>query len=610
MSLVKLSDYVARFVEGQGVGHVFVLPGGGAMHLDDSLGHSPGLSCVYNLHEQASAVAAEAYARVSNNLGVAVVTSGPGSTNAVTGVLAAWLDSTPCLFLSGQVKTADLEHGPELREQGAQEADICSIVAPITKYAATVTDPQDIRFHLETAVRLAHAGRPGPSWIAIPLDVQAARIDPDSLRGAGDSWITLDPSTGSVLDGDALRPLVKSVADLLRAAERPVILAGNGIRISGAVERFRALLRQVRAPVLTTRLGVDLLPASDPLCFGAPGTLAARSANFVLQNSDLLIDLGARLDVGLIAHEPERLARGATKVMVNIDAAELARLGSIIDVPVCADVGPFMELLTRELKGEPLEWDAWYRRCGDWRAKYPFFTPGSSDRGAPPGTLSIYEFSRMLSDEVAADDVVLPGSSGAACEVVLTAFEAKEGQRIFHNKGTGSMGLGPPAALGACLAAGGKRVVCVDGDGGFHFNTQELETIRRLDLPIKFFVVNNSGYESIRQSQTTHFGRLAGADATSDLTLPDIRRVARAYGLPTTCISTPKGARAAIRRVLDSPGPRLCEVVVPPNEERSPRVQSVLGEDGIVRSKPLEDMWPFLDREEFLSNMIVPPIPD
>ena len=610
MSPIKLSDYVARFVAEQGVGHVFALPGGGSMHLNDSFGHSADLLVVYNLHEQAAAVAAEAYARITNNLGVALVTSGPGSTNAVTGVLAAWLDSTPCLFISGQVKTADLKHGPELRQQGAQEGDIRSIVSPITKYAVTVADPNDIRFHLETAVNLAHSGRPGPVWIDIPLDVQAAQVEPDFLRRAGDSWRALEPATGSVLDEGALGPLVREVADALRASERPVILAGDGIRISGAAERFRGLLGVLRAPVLTTRLGIDLLPASDPLCFGAPGTLASRSANFILQNSDLLLNLGARLDVGLMAHEPKRLARGAKKVMVNIDAAELDRLAAIIDLPICADVSLFIDLLVSEFDGEPLEWGAWLERCEEWRAKYPFLEAKPHHTSDGPGPVSVYDFSRILSDELVADDIVLPGSSGAAAEVFLSAFEVKDGQRVFHNKGTGSMGFGPPAAIGACLAGGGRRVVCVDGDGGFHFNTQELETIRRLGLPIKLFVVNNSGYGSIRQSQTTHFGRLTGADATSGLTLPDIRRVARAYGVSTARVSNPRSARTTIRRVLAGPGPCVCEVVVPPNEERMPRVQSVLGEDGVVRSKPLEDMWPFLPRDEFLSNMIVTPVPE
>jgi acetolactate synthase-1/2/3 large subunit len=608
MSTVKLSDYVGRFISDLGIRHIFVVPGGGAMHLNDSIGHVPDLRCVYNLHEQASAVAAEAYARVSGRLGVALVTSGPGSTNAITGVLAAWLDSTPCLFLSGQVKRADLKPGPHVRQLGPQEVDICSLVRPITKYAVTVREPSEIRSHLETAVRLAMAGRPGPVWIDIPLDVQAAMIDPEGLEGAGDSWQVLEPSFASVISRGALADAASAVARALRSSQRPVLLAGNGIRIAGAVERLQALVRQAGVPVLTTRLGVDLVPTADPLCFGTPGTLASRGANFTLQNCDFLLALGARLDLNLLAHDPEGLARGATKVMVNIDAAELERLAPTMDLTVCSDAGAFVDALAGALGPDPVERPAWLERCRAWQGRYPFVTDTSTSGARAAGELSMYRFSEILSDELADGDVVLPGCSGSACEVFLTALQVKPGQRVFHNKGTGAMGFGPPASIGACLASDGGRVVCVDGDGGFQFNIQELETIKRLRLPIKFFVVNNSGYASIRQSQSHHFGRLTGADHSSDLTLPNIGRVARAYGLSTFRTASPRTARAVVRRVLAGEGPAVCEVVVAPDEDRMPRVQSLVRPDGSVVSKPLEDMWPYLDRDEFLENMIVPPV--
>jgi acetolactate synthase I/II/III large subunit len=608
MTTVKLSDYLSRHVSDLGVRYVFMVPGGGAMHLNDSVSHVSGLRCIYNLHEQASAVAAEAYARVSGTLGVALVTSGPGSTNAITGVLAAWLDSTPCLFLSGQVKRSDLKGTTHLRQRGPQEVDICSLVRPITKYAATITEPSEIRAHLETAVQLARSGRPGPVWLDIPLDVQAASIDPDRLVGAGESWKVLEPSFANVLDAAGLAAAATAVARALGAAERPVLLAGNGIRIAGAVERFQKLIGAIGVPVLTTRLGVDLLPATDPSCFGVPGTLASRAANFTLQNCDFLLTIGARLDSNLLAHNPEGLARGATKVMVNIDAAELDRLAATMDMSICADAGAFIEALAAKLGANPVDRPVWRERCVDWRTKYPFVTDASMVGARAAGALSMYRFSEILSEELDEGDVILPGSSGSACEVFLTALRVKPRQRVFHNKGTGAMGLGPPASIGACLASGGRRVVCVDGDGGFQFNIQELETIKRLRLPIKFFVVNNSGYASIRQSQAHHFGRVAGADDSTELTLPDIRRVARAYGLATSRIHSPSSARAAIRRVLASEGPSVCEVVVAADEERMPRVQSMVLPDGSVVSKPLEDMWPYLDRDEFFENMIVPPV--
>lgn len=605
---MKLSDYVATFVRDLGIHTVFSVPGGGAMHLNDSFGKLPGLNCVYNLHEQASAIAAEAYARVDGGFGAALVTSGPGSTNAVTGVLAAWLDSTPCLFISGQVKRSDLKTGSRLRQLGPQEVDICAIVRPITKYAVTVTDPLEIRAILETAALLGRSGRPGPIWIDIPLDVQAARIDPRDLSVSGDSWKALEPAFERVLGTTELHERVSVVARMIRAARRPVLLAGNGIRSAGAADRFQEIAANLGIPVLTTRLGVDLIPSEDALSFGVPGTLASRASNFTLQNCDLLIAVGTRLDLNLVAHNPESLARGAAKIVVNIDAAELERLSPVIDLTICADAGEFLDLLTETLGRTGPSWPDWFERCVLWRTKYPFVTEASTRIARESGTLSIYQFALALSDELAEGDVVLPGSSGSACEVVLTALKVKSGQRIFHNKGTGAMGLGVPASIGACLASEGRRVVCVDGDGGFQFNVQELETVKRLGLPIKFFVINNRGYSSIRQSQTQHFKRLAGADDSSGLTLPDIRRVARAYGLQTFRVSGPRALRQAVRRVLRSSGPAVCEVIVAPNEERMPRVQSQVLPDGSVVSKPLEDMWPYLSPEELTENMAVQPI--
>ena len=494
---------------------------------------------------------------------------------------------------------------PNLRQLGPQEVEICELVGPITKYVARVMDPATIRSHLETALQLALAGRPGPVWLDIPLDVQAAQIDPDALPGAGDSWTCREPSTSTLLDREAVGDAAQEIAQRLRLSKRPVLLAGNGVRIAGAVRRFRELVGRAGIPVLTTRLGVDLLPSADPLCFGSPGTLASRAANFTLQNSDFMLVLGARLDLNLMAHDPQGIARGATKVAVNIDAAELERLASSMAITVCADAGDFIDALANALGTESLDVPAWLDRCRSWRARYPFVTEESIQAATRAGHLSTYTFAQIMSDELRDDDIVLPGSSGSACEIFLTALRVKSNQRVFHNKGTGAMGFGLPAAIGASLAAGTRRVVCVDGDGGVQFNIQELETVRRLGRSVKLFVINNAGYASIRQSQSRHFGRLGGADASSDLTLPDITRVARAYRLPTFRVESPRSARATIRRVLSTPGPSVCEVIVAADEERMPRVQSQVLPDGSVVSKPLEDMWPYLDRDEFRENMAV-----
>lgn len=596
---MKLSDYVASFVSKLGVKHAFMLSGGGAMHLNDSFGNTVGLEYVCTLHEQAAAVAAEAYARVSENIGVALVTTGPGGTNTVTGLAAAWLDSTPCLFVSGQVKRADIRAGSGLRQLGVQEIDIVSIVGSITKYAVTVTDPTSIRFHLEKAVFLAKNGRPGPVWIDIPLDVQAAEIEPDALA----SFDRAELEAGS---GSNFGPAIEETIEYLSKAQRPVILVGNGVRLAHGTGDFLRLIEALQIPVLTTRLGVDLLPYEHPLHVGMPGTIASRGANFALQNCDCLLVLGARLDMALIAYAPERLARGARKIMVNIDQAEIDKLGVAVDLGVSADVGEFLGEMMHRLTKQAInsDWEEWRARCRNWKQRYPFVLP----EHRVGSEISVYAFSEVVANLLTENDIVLPGSSGVACEIFLTAFRAKSGQRIFHNKGTGAMGFGQPAALGACLAGGRRRTICVDGDGGFHMNAQELETVRRLNLPIKFFVIDNAGYGSIRASQGNYFQRLTGADASSHMTLPDLLDVAKAYGVHAVDLVDPASMSSTIAQVLEYPGPVVCRVKSIADEQRMPRVSSFKKADGIMDSMPLEDMWPLLPRDEFLDNMIVSPL--
>lgn len=599
---MKLSDYVIQFITEQGVKHIFMLPGGGAMHLVDSLGRCEDIEYVCNLHEQASAIAAEAYARVTNNLGVALVTTGPGGTNAITGVAGAWLDSTPCLFISGQVKRADMKGEFGVRQLGVQEIDIVSIVKSITKYAVTITDPLTLRYHLEKAVYMAKSGRPGPVWIDIPLDVQASTIDSESLDGFNSKEIE------QPFDNSAMQDQVTQVIELFNRSERPVILAGNGIRLAGAQADFLQLVDLLGIPVLTTRLGVDLIPASHELCYGMPGAIAARGSNFTLQNADWLLILGARLDMALIAYAPDKLSRAAKKIMVNIDPTEIKKLQKIIDVPICVDAKLFIQEFSGQINRiRTKNLSYWLDKCQTWKIKYPFVLPEHRNKKR---AVSLYAFSEILSEELGEEHIILPGSAGNASELFLTAFKVKAGQRVFHNKGTGAMGFCQPSAIGACLASGKRPTVCIDGDGGFQLNIQELETVKRLDLPIKFFVMNNKGYASIRASQQGYFGRLTGADATSGLTLPDVVEVAKAYGLNTARISNPQNLRQQINQVLNIAGPVVCDVMVIPDEVRAPRVTSVQQPDGSMVSKPLEDMWPFLDREEFKANMIINPLED
>ena len=596
---MKLSDYVAGFIAGQGVKHVFMVPGGGAMHLNDSICHHGGIEFVCNLHEQASSIAAEAYAKVSDNLGVAVVTSGPGGTNAVTGAAGAWQDSTPCLFISGQVKRADLIGDLGVRQNGVQELDIISIVKSITKYAATVMEPESIRQHLEKAVYLAKTGRPGPVWIDIPLDVQAATVDPESLAG-------YEPKNRAhAASAVNLAALVTKTIELLNKAERPIVLIGNGVRLAGAKEAVREFVDRLELPVLLTWPALDLLPDTHRLLVGRPGPVAPRGANFALQNSDWLLTIGARLDTVVTGYAHDKFARAAKKIMVDIDPAEIAKMKTRIDVPVCADANAFLEEFTKQSKLIiPKKRADWLARCQDWKAKYPVVLP----EHRLERRVSTYALTDVLSEELSDGDIIVPGSSGAGIEIFLLAFRAKAGQRVFNTTALGAMGFGLPASIGGCLAAGGRRTICVNGDGGLELNIQEFETLARLKLPVKLFVLSNQGYASIRTSQERYFGRLSGADAGSGLTLPDICSVAAAYGLPSTRITDQRDLVGRVREILNRPGPVVCDVWTPPDEPRAPSMMSSQRPDGSMVSKPLEDLWPFLDRQEFLSNMIIPPL--
>jgi acetolactate synthase-1/2/3 large subunit len=600
---MKLSDYVMQFIAAQGVKHVFMLSGGGAMHLNDSLGQCPGLAYICCLHEQACAIAAEAYAKQTENLGVALVTTGPGGTNAVTGVAGAWLDSTPMLVISGQVKRADLKGNSGVRQLGVQEVDIVSIVSPITKAAVTITDPETVRYHLERAVAVARHGRPGPVWLDIPLDVQAATIDPASLKGFEESELV---ETGRAID---LSRSVAGVVELLKSAARPVILVGNGVRLAGGYVVLQQVLAEIPVPVLVaTSLGIDLVAEDHPRFFGRPGPIAPRYANFTLQNCDLLITVGARLDMAMTGYSHQRFARAAKKVQVDIDAAELAKMQTRIDLPIQVDAAVFLTELLSQVKAAAVpRFSDWVDRCRQWKARYPVVLDEFRERQE---LVSLYHFTDVLCDHLASDEVVVACSSGNAVELFHLVYKAKAGQRVIHTRGLGAMGFGLPAAIGACLAAGGRRTICLEGDGGLQLNIQELETARRLGLPIKLFVVNNGGYASIRLSQGGYFHRLCGADATSGVTLPDLGKIATAYDLAYSALTSHDGLAASIEAVLSAPGPSICEVFVPPEEPRMPRMTSYQKADGSMASKPLEDLWPFLDRDEFREQMLVPVIDD
>jgi len=599
---MKLSDFVMDHLATAGVRDVFLLPGGGCMHLVDSLGKHPLLRFTCTLHEQGAAVAADAYAQYTGQLGVALVTTGPGGTNALTGVAAAWLDSTPCLFISGQVKRADLAKGRGVRQLGFQEIDIVSMARPITKYAVTVEDPTTIRYHLEKAIQLARTGRPGPVWIDLPLDVQAAVIDPASLTGyAPEEVASPAPSL------DMTRAVEEMVASLL-VSERPVLLVGNGVRLASALPEFHSLMERLPIPVLTTWKAADFLPENHPHYAGRPGASGQRGANFTQQNSDWLLSIGARLDHGQIAYMPEFFARGAKKFLVDIDPGELAKLEAAAPITLAADALVFLRALLKGLEEKQLpDYSPWLAKTQAWKRDYPVCLPEYREAEGPVNNYALVD---ALSDLLGEGDLLVPGSSGACSEITHQAWRVRPGLRILNSQGLGPMGFGPPAALGACLASGGKRTVCLDGDGGFHMNLQELETIRRLNLPIKFFVLDNQGYGSIRSSQKAHFaGRLVASDASSGLTLPDTESVAKGYGIPTARLeSNSELTGTKLKGLLEGRGPLVCVVTISPDQATMPRAVSFQRPDGSMATKPMEDLFPFLERDEFRANMFIPDI--
>ncbi len=600
---MKLSDWLFQRLVELGVTHVFQVTGGGAMHLNDSLGQCAGLTYICAVHEQSAAMAAESYAKVREDLGVCLVTTGPGGTNALTGVAGAWLDSTPMLVISGQVKRADLKGTTGVRQMGVQEVDIVAMAAPITKYAVTVLDPQDIRYHLEKAVHLARTGRPGPVWLDIPLDVQGAMIDPAALRGYHDGEIV----PGGQCDIEAASAAALNVLALLHAAERPVLLVGNGVRLAHARAELRALIDALRIPVLTTWPAHDMVPDDHPLMMGRPGPVAPRGANFTLQNADFVLSLGARLDLVVTGYAPQHFARGAKKVMVDIDPAELAKLDGYV-IPVCCDVRIFLQTLLPLALAAPVRDRApWHARCLAWKSAYPVVRP--EYRGLDHG-VSTYVLAEAISRASAPSDVIVSGSSGAGIEIFCLATTLVEGQRLFLTTALGAMGNGLPGVIGACIAHGMRRTIVVDGDGGIQLNIQELEVIRRLQLPVKMFVLNNEGYASIRTSQMRYFGRLAGADASSGVTQPALEGIAAAFGIPYARLSTDHDLTEHVRALLDTDGPMLIEVITPREEPRAPSLSSARRPDGSMVSRPLEDLWPFLPRDEVAANMIVPPLPE
>lgn len=641
---VKVSDYIAGRLVEAGISQVFTVTGGGAMHLNDALGHQKGLHCLYNHHEQACAIAAESYARIHNQIAAVCVTTGPGGTNAITGVVGGWLDSIPMLILSGQVRydTTARWSGLGIRAMGDQEFDICKAVSCMTKYCEMVIDPLRIRFCLEKALYLAQTGRPGPCWLDIPLNVQGAFVESGELTGfdaadyeaGGTGW--KEPSSHEILEDQQgkgeLRPVrakktdmdtVRAITEKIRQSKRPVFNVGNGVRIAGAHEVLMKVIERLGIPVVTGWNSQDAIYAQHPLYTGRAGGMGDRAGNFAVQNSDLVFSVGSRLSIRQVGYNYQTWARAAYVMVNDVDAEELKKPSVHADMRIHADAKDLLETLEAYLEqeqesgalpmpvfdgGKGLEGMDWRETCRMWKETYPVVLPKHMNHGDDEPA-NVYALVKELSSRLKEGQITVVGN-GSACVAGGHGYMIKKGQRFITNSAIASMGYDLPAAIGACMADRSQDIILLTGDGSIQMNLQELQTIIHHKMPIKIFLINNGGYHSIRQTQKNFFGEpLVGIGADShDLSFPDMEKLAWAYGYPyvKACHNSQLGE--AVVRTLSIEGPAICEVFVSTDQNFEPKSSAKRLPDGTMVSPPLEDLSPFLPEEEMDQNMIIPRI--
>ena len=600
---MKLSDWIAQFCVCQGIRHVFMVTGGGAMHLNHSFGTHPELTSIFNHHEQACAMGAEAYYRLNNELAIVNVTSGPGGTNAITGVYGAYVDSIGMVVISGQVKfeTTVRSTGIPLRQYGDQELDIERLVQPITKYCVMVTDPSTIRYHLEKAFYLATSGRPGPVWLDIPLDVQNAKINPDELTSFDPNELD-EPWRATNLDAAATEIFYR-----LQEAKRPVVLAGGGVRLSGKHEDFIHLIEKLGVPVVSGWNAHDVIWDSHPLYCGRPGTIGDRAGNFTVQNSDLLLILGSRLNIRQVSYNWSSFAREAFKIWVDIDPLEFQKPSVHPNLPIHANLSDLLPVLVRATYGGPThshhEWLAW---CRERVTRYPTVL----NEYWSQSEINPYCFMQSLFESLDEGQIIVTGN-GSACVISFQAATVKRGQRLWTNSGCASMGYDLPAAIGVAMAASGKKIICLAGDGSVMMNLQELQTIVGYNLPIKIFVLNNNGYSSIFQTHRNFFNGIeVGAGPKSGVSFPNFEKLARGFGIEyMNCISH-HDMPLTIAAAILSDKPIICEVFLDSDQSFAPKLSAKQHSDGRITSPPLEDLFPFLSREELLNNLLVRPVDD
>ena len=597
---VKISDWIAEFLVEQGIRYNFTVPGGGAMHLNVSFGHQKGLTNIFVQHEQAAAIAAEGYYRVNNELPLVCCTTGPGGTNTLTGVLGAWLDSIPMLVISGQVRYATTARaaGIPVRAMGDQEYDITPMVAHMTKYAEMIIDPKTVKYHLQKALYLATHGRPGPVWLDVPLDVQGGYIDTEE-------FISFEPQELQDIEPPKVTQMqIEEVIKRVKEAKRPVLNVGNGIHIANCVDLMRKVANKLNIPVAVAYDSTDLMPTADALYVGQPGLIGDRAGNWAVQNADLVLSVGCRLGCRQVGYNANSWAREAFVIMVDIDQYELQKPSIHVEMPIQADARDFLEQMDLALETPLVPHQEWLEICKNWKENYPVVTEKHySKEGLANAYCFLNEISRRVPDDQL---IVLANGTVEAC---LHAIYIKEHTRLVCNSGAASMGYDLPAAIGGCFANGKKQTICLSGDGSIQMNLQELQTIVFHKLPIKIFVVNNQGYHSMRQTENNLFPeytKVGVGPESGDLSFPEMKKIAEAYGIPYVSASSNPELPSVIEQVLSMDGYAMCEIFVDLNQKFEPKSATKRLEDGTLISPPLEDLAPFLSREELKKIMIIP----
>ena len=602
---IRLADYVANFLVEHNVKDVFSVVGGGAMHLNDAIGHNKGLKVTYNHHEQACAIAAEAYARLENKIAAVCVTTGPGGTNALTGVVGGWLDSIPMFIISGQVRydtTARFalkEKGAFLRAMGDQEYDIVKSVEPMTKYAVMIEDPLTIRYHLERAWHLATSGRPGPVWIDIPVNYQGMIIETEGLKG-------YDPEEDDILLPPPVDDaVIEKVLEKIKKAKRPVFHAGYGIRLSGAYEEFRKVLEKLNIPIVTYWNAIDLIEDEHPLYCGRAGNMGDRPGNWAIQNADLILAVGTRISIRQVGYNWKTWARAAEVIMVDVDQNEMKKPTLHVEMPIWADAKDFLKKLNEKADQKVSDDEDWIRICQGWKKDYPVVLPRQWEENGR--TANVYAFIKYLSSRLPENSLTAV-SNGACCVVGHQAYEIQKGSRVANNSAIASMGYGLPAAIGTCIGGGRKETICLEGDGSIMMNLQELQTILTNHLPIKIFLINNNGYHSIRITQTNLFNKnfVGIGPESDDLSFPEFKKIAEAFGYRYFSAHSNEEMKSVVDTVLKLEGPVFTEIFTDTEQVWEPKSSTKRLEDGTLISPPLEDLAPFLPREELEKIMIIP----